>query len=372
MGDIMKIFFDHQIFNLQKYGGISRYFYELYNELNKERFSEITAEIPILTTENHYLKNSSFYNIISPKISYYNKHTKKIFNYFNYTYSYYTLRLGDYDIFHPTYYSDYFLDKIGNKPFVLTIYDMIHEKFSGEFFSETDKTISKKKLLAKEADKIIAISESTKNDIIEFYDISAEKIKVIYLGNSMKSLNNKKNRIDNDYILYVGNRKKYKNFKFFLKSVYEILKRNNLSLFCAGGGKFDKGELDLINSLNLEEFVYQKDVDESELSLLYNNAEAFIFPSLYEGFGIPILESFSMGCPAILSNTSSLPEVGGEAAIYFDPRNEESIKNTVEKVINDFELRKSMIRKGYNQLEKFSWSKTAADTLELYRSVINK
>ena len=370
----MKVFFDHQIFNLQKYGGISRYFYELYKELNEEKFPNITAEISLLTTENHYLKNGSFGNIISPKISYYNKHTKKLFNYFNYLHSLYTLKLENYDIFHPTYYNKYFLDNIGEKPFILTIYDMIHERFSDDFFNGDDSTIANKELLAKKADKIIAISESTKKDIIECYNISSDKIKVIYLGSSLKPNNNKKIRLINkDYILYVGNRKKYKNFNLFLKSVSNILKKDkNISLFCAGGGSFDDNEIKLINSLNLENLVYQKNVNEDELSSLYNNAKAFVFPSLYEGFGIPVLEAFSMGCPVVLSNTSSLPEVGGDAAVYFNPENKEDMENKIDKVINDDNLRTEMREKGYKQLTKFSWSNTATETLKLYRSVINK
>ena len=369
----MKILYDYQIFHSQKFGGISRYFYELYNELNKDVFLDVSANISIFSTGNHYLNNDDFKNKIRPKIFFSNKYFKKVFEYINHLYSTYKLKTDNYDILHPTYYNDYFLDKIGDKPFVLTIYDMIHEKYAGEFFSETNSVISNKQLLAEKADKIIAISESTKRDIIEHYDISAEKIVVIYLGNSMKTINERKTSLVNDdYILYVGNRKKYKNFKFFLKSISGILNKNNLSLFCAGGGDFDNEELGLINNLNLEDSIYQKNVDESELSSLYSNAKAFVFPSLYEGFGIPILESFSMGCPAILSNTSSLPEVGGEAAIYFDPKSKESIKHEVAKVINNIELRKKMVKKGYSQLEKFSWSKTAVDTLELYRSVINK
>jgi glycosyltransferase involved in cell wall biosynthesis len=369
----MKILYDYQIFSSQKFGGISRYFYELYKELNKDELVDITADISILSTENHYLKNSGFKNKVNSSIAFHNKYSKRLFKYMNHLYLSYKLKSDNYDLLHPTYYSDYFLNKIGDKPFVLTIYDMIHENFSGEFFSVNDSTITSKKLLAEKADKIIAISKSTKNDIIEYYNIPASKIKVIYLGSSMQTDSEENTRlINNDYILYVGNRKKYKNFTFFLKSISDILKSNNLSLFCAGGGDFDKEELDLINSLNLEELTFQKNVDEKELSSLYNNAKFFVFPSLYEGFGIPVLEAFSMGCPVILSNTSSLPEVGGDAAVYFNPKNKEDMQNKIDKVINDNQLRTEMIKKGYKQLSKFSWSKTAAETLKLYRSVIHK
>ena len=367
---IMKIIYDHQIFHSQKYGGISRYFYELYKEFNKESFKDITAEIYILSTENYYLKNSSFKNKINPTIPYFNKYTKRLSKYINLFYSNFTLKKRDYDIFHPTYYNKYFLKSIGDKPFVLTIHDMIHEIYAGKYFDQNDSTIIQKRILAKKANKIIAISKNTKSDIIKFYDIPEEKIKVIYHGYSNIAKENYKPLISNQYILYVGSRNGYKNFKLFLKSISDILLKNEqLILFCAGGGKFNESELDLINKLNINNSIIQKNVSDKELASLYSNAKAFIYPSLYEGFGIPILEAFNFGCPAIISDKSSFPEVAGEAVEYFNPTELNSIKNSIEKVVFNEYIRSEMIQKGYERLKKFNWKKTALETLKIYKNL---
>jgi len=357
----MKILYDYQIFHSQKFGGISRYFYELYKGLNEDKLVDITSNISILSTENHYLNNSNFSN----------KYFKRVFKYINHLYSSYKLKSNNYDIFHPTYYNDYFLNKIGDTPFVLTIHDMIHEIYAGEYFNEDDPTIKKKKVLAEESSKIIAISKNTKKDIIEYLNIPENKIEVIYHGYSGINNQNYRPLIKNDYLLYVGNRNGYKNFNFFLRAISNILLENqNLVLFCAGGGNFDNDELRLIEKFNLKEKVIQKNVSDEELASLYSNASAFIYPSLYEGFGIPILEAFSYGCPAIISNSSCFPEVAEEAAEYFNPFELDSLKSSIEKVIYDQNSRDKLIAKGYEQLKKFTWEKTVSQTLEIYKSLV--
>ncbi|HEY0111079.1 MAG TPA: glycosyltransferase, partial [Fibrella sp.] len=118
-----------------------------------------------------------------------------------------------------------------------------------------------------------------------------------------------------------------------------------------------------------EKRVHYRSITDLSLYELYHQAEAFVFPSLNEGFGIPVLEAFSAGCPAILSNRSSLPEVGADAAIYFDPEQDESIAYAVEKVLTDTALQKEMRNKGSQRLKQFSWEKTAAKTYSLYRQL---
>ncbi|GAF90130.1 unnamed protein product, partial [marine sediment metagenome] len=252
----------------------------------------------------------------------------------------------DYDIFHPTYYDPYFLDYISNKPFVLTIYDMIHEVFAS-YFHCSDRVSEYKKLLALKADKIITISENTKEDIIKFYNISEKKIKVIYLASSFTNYNidkikntNIKHKLPRKYILYVGTRWGYKNFHIFVKAISLLLKSDrNLFIVCVGGGNFDENEKELLASLSIQNRVFQFQISDKGLQALYKNALAFVLPSLYEGFGITVLESFACGCPVICSKTSSLPEVAGDAALYFEPESELSILNSVQKVIYNNNLR---------------------------------
>lgn len=367
----MRIFFDHQIFSLQEFGGISRYFYEIVVNLEKRG---IDISLPMKYSNNYYLMNS-----FSEKYSYFLKDKKfaaknKTIFLFNSIISKGVVKKKDFDIFHPTYYYPNFLDNIGRKPFVLTVFDMIHERYP-EYLANR-KLVDWKKILSQKATKIIAISENTKKDIMHFYGIEEEKIEVIYLGNSLNVHTNNvlkdlAMKIPSKYILFVGSRGGYKNFAFFVKSISPIIHDNDdLFLVCAGGGNFSNIERVLFCELGINNKIIHFSVDDQGLVQLYKNAILFVFPSLYEGFGIPILESLACGCPLILSDTSSFPEVAGNSAIYFNPQEEGSIKNAVEKVIYNKSLRNDMILKGYNQVKKFSWEKATNETVDLYRSVL--
>jgi len=366
----MRIQYDHQIFTSQKYGGISRYFYELAKELESPKHIEIN--IPLIFSDNHYISEKKYtkhIRFLSQKQFRGKQHLLNIVNKPN---AIRKLKEQKFDIFHPTYYDPYFFKYLGNKPFILTVYDMIHEKFS-DFFSGNDKTSENKKFLVEKATKIIAISESTKKDLIEIFGTDASKIEVVHLGNSMFPRENvdKDINIPDRYILFVGARGTYKNFDRFIKSVIEILNQDrNLSVICAGGGKFSIGEIQLFSDLDIIKQVYQYDLDDGTLANLYKNAQLFVFPSIYEGFGIPILESFACQCPLLCSNTSSLPEVAGNAAYYFDPYSEKSIKNAIVKVLDDKNLQEELRQKGLLRLEKFSWKETAIKTKKIYESVM--
>ena len=366
----MKILYDHQIFASQKYGGISRYFYELVREL--EDVSDVQYEIPLLVSNNHYISDKKFVDYIDllPNKQFRGKY--RIFRILNKPNNIWKLKQQKFDVFHPTYYDPYFLKFFGKKPFVLTVYDMIHEKFS-EMFPVTDKTTEQKRLLVEKATKIIAISESTKKDLIEIFGTDESKIEVVYLGNSMFPKSDIKLGFDipKKYLFFVGSRGLYKNFERFIKSISELLNQDNeLFVLCAGGGKFSSSEMQLMSELGISKQVLQYNLDDDSLAYFYKNALAFIFPSLYEGFGIPVLESFACGCPLLCSNLSSLPEVAGKAACYFDPYSEESIKNAVMKVLDNTNLREDLMKNGYEQLNKFSWKKTAEETKNIYESVL--
>ena len=365
----MKIQYDHQIFSFQKYGGVSRYFYELINNFNNDE--EIQAEIHLLISNNYYLSNQELigYNNFFPNLDFRGK--QRIITKINKIYSSYWAQKKDYDVFHPTYYDPYFLKDIGNKPFVLTVHDMIHEKFSN-YFNANDNTSRHKKLLSEKASKIIAVSEHTKKDLIEIFDTKPSKIEVIYHGNSMISKDNVlKLATSSRYILFVGNRSGYKNFDSFVSATARLLKHNlDLSIICAGGGKFNSSELSLFDKLNISNQVFQYNLDDDSLISLYKQADLFVFPSIYEGFGIPILEAFSCDCPVVCSNSSSLPEVAGNAAIYFDPLNINSISSTIAEVLYNSELQKKLIKNGQKRLQIFSWEKTAKKTKKVYESLL--
>jgi len=365
----MKILYDHQIFSLQKYGGISRYFCELYSHLLT--MDTIHPEISILYSENTYY-NKIFHNRqILPDKHFFGKTT--IINKINECYCKNQIRIGKFDIFHPTYYNPYFLKTLKTQPYVLTVYDMIHELFPEMF--KGDNTASQKKKVIECATKIIAISENTKIDIIKLYDIDPEKIEVIPLATSLQipisdiSLN-----LPKRFILFVGNRGYYKNFSFFIKSISSLLdEENDLYLICAGGGVFSEDEMRLLDELKIKKKVLQFPItNDSVLSLLYQKAILFVFPSLYEGFGIPILEAFSCGCPVAASNSSSLPEVGGDAVNYFDPNNSDSIQKVVKNIMHNNSLQDCLRNRGYQRLKLFSWEKTALNTKKVYDNLLSQ
>ena len=204
-----------------------------------------------------------------------------------------------------------------------------------------------------------------------------KKIKVIYLGSSLNvddsTIDDGQilNKLPEKYILFVGNRATYKNFTFFITSISSLLKSDkDLNLVCAGGSNFSLEEKELFSQLKISKKLFYFSINDKFLTVLYKNAVAFVFPSLCEGFGIPILESFSCGCPNILANTTSLPEIAKDAAIYFKPKDSNSILEAVSKVIYDNDLRQDLIYKGCERLKDFSWEKAVLETLRVYESVL--
>jgi len=372
----MKILLDPQIFNQQTYGGISRYYTEIFSELDKREDVEVV--LPIFYTDNFYLKTSnllsknkilvSFYNVLSFfKISTKTLRKKKSEKFLRKV-----CQDNYYDIFVPTYYNPYFLDLIGEKPFVLTVYDMIHELFPEYFSDDPYRVTEYKKELIYKATRIIAVSHNTKKDILRIFpDIDSEKIHVIHHGSSIKIEENSKVNLPKNYILYVGSRADYKNFRFLVNAIKPILKDNqDLVLLAAGGGEFKDDEINYIEEKGLSQQIQQKNFEENELGQFYKNAKFFVFPSQYEGFGIPVLESMACGCPIILSNSASFPEVAGDAGIYFDSTSEEDLRDKIRMLLDSDNLRTQFSEKGLEQVKKFDWKVAAKQCLEVYRQAV--
>ena len=364
----MKVLFDHQIFVNQTFGGISRYFYELYKRFATSYDNE--SEISSKFTNNVYLKEEGITGFFPNQVF---KGKQRAYNYINQLNTVSKLRKRKYDIFHPTYFDNYFLKYIGDKPFVITFFDMIHERFAHKFVElANDKSVLENKyILAKSASRIIAISEATKRDMVEIMGIDPSKIDVVYLGSSFDaSIASQKSFIEKPYLLFVGTRNIYKNFVFFLKSIQSLIGSGEIILVCAGGGAFTDSEIKLIADLNLKGKVIHEGINDFKLASLYRHAEAFVFPSLYEGFGIPVLEAFACKCPCIISNVSSLPEIGGNAAAYFDPSDSLSILSSVTNIINDVKEQDRLRLAGENRLKLFSWNNTFEESLAIYNNIV--
>jgi glycosyltransferase involved in cell wall biosynthesis len=366
----MKILYDHQIFTLQKYGGISRYFSNIIENITLLGLHDV--KMSLFISENEYNKYGYKPNCI-PTLDF--KGKSKLYNFVNNINTKKDLLIKNFDVFHPTFYDTYYLNLLDTKPFVLTVHDMTDELVVDR--DQKSRVILQKKMLIKKAKKIIAVSKNTKNDIIKIYpDINPDKIVVSYhattLSNFDLKLKNLEIRNRGRYILFVGNRDGYKNFLMFVREIATILlSYEDVYLVCAGGGVFNMKELLLLKQLNLTLKVkYVKFNSDQELQSLYSQALCFVFPSLYEGFGIPILESFACGCPTILNRTSSLPEIGGDAALYFSFQEKDSLLNQLVKIINNDSFRNKMIDAGYERLKLFSWSKTIKEHLKIYESCL--
>ncbi|MDO7744526.1 MAG: glycosyltransferase family 4 protein [Pedobacter sp.] len=374
---MIKILLDPQIFTLQEFGGISRYYTEVYTFFDKEEQTQIIC--PLQYTDNiHFKESPLFKNSFQNKARFLIKYSKIFRSYAprklkrkNQEKAIDLLDKKEYDVFVPTYYDPYFLKFIGTKPYVLTVYDMIHEIYPS-YFANDKSTVPNKKTLIENATKIIAISESTKNDIIKIYpNIPEDKIEVVYLAHTIKTETSIRLDLPEKYILFVGNRSIYKNFFFFLNAIADlILETPDLYIVCAGGNSFTKEEIELINKLDITDRIVQRNFKDAELACYYKQALCFVFPSEYEGFGIPVLESMACGCPVVLANHSSFPEVAADAGIYFELNDSNDLKGKIYSLINDSELRKQYSLKGIDQAKKFTWKKTAEESLKVYQSVI--
>lgn len=265
---------------------------------------------------------------------------------------------------------------------IITIHDLTPILFPNTFSLTTvllHKLLLKKTLYT--ADKIITDSKSTKEDLIFYFKIPDEKIKIIPLGvdekfklidsSTVRKFKNNYN-LDFPFILYVGTLEPRKNIPTLLKA-FSILRSRNLNykLVIAGekGWKY-KAIFDTISDLNLQnDVIFTGYVSDDDLPLLYNAADLFVYPSLYEGFGLPPLEAMACGTPVITSNTSSLPEVVGDAGILLDPVDIEGLANSIHNVLFDNELKQNIVRKGLERSKMFNWEKCARETLFAYTSI---
>ena len=217
------------------------------------------------------------------------------------------------------------------------------------------------------SEKIIAVSNFTKYELINYYKISEDKIHVIYNGISeiFKNFNLPRQA----FILYVGRFEKLKNIEALIKAFTIFIKKYKLNYFLVliGNGHIDES---LINKEIKNKIKILKNVSDKELVNFYNTASLFIFPSLYEGFGFPPLEAMACGCPVIVSNVASLPEVCGDAAYYVDPYDVESIADGMYKILTDKALRENLIKNGLERVKQFSWEKTAREILKIIESLL--
>ena len=356
------------MFSLQKFGGITKYFCELMKNYTYDN----EYKLSVLFSNNQHLKDDfdvfkKFYLPVSTKSTKMAGFCRRKMYDINQIYSSGIIKSNDYDLFHPTYYDPYFF-KVLEKPYIITVHDLISFRFKDKFRNEHQR--EKMKLLINNSKRIIAISEHTKTDLIEILNVPVDKIDVIYHGfNKFIQTDQKNDR--GRYILFVGARLNYKNFKK-LAEAFALLTSSDsdLKLICVGP-EFNKEENDYLTKYKIKEKTTSLRVNEKELNHLYSFALAFIYPTLYEGFGMPILEAFANDCPVCLSNASCLPEIAGDAGNYFDPNDAESIFETIRQIIYNADYSAKKIEKGKERLKSFSWKKCAEQTIESYRKTLD-
>lgn len=388
-GRKVSVLMDAQAFDIQTHGGISRSFAELISHMP----ADINLHLPLVETKNIYLIQKG----IAPDTDYYMEYCKgrptklKRFWYklstniknghwvqwdsmprLNLFEAERLLRRGEFDVFHPTYYDTYFLHNIGSKPFVITVHDMIPERYAG-IYDFRDHQLKRKRKLIPLASHIIAVSEHTKNDIVNLFGIAPEKISVIHHGiDQTPYVPIPNGNVYGNYLLYVGQRGTYKNFHRFVREVTSVLNNHpDLSVICTSDPFSAEEEQFLRRSGVRGRFIHKFVQSDAEIMNLYHYAQAFVYPSECEGFGIPILEAYRAGCPVILNRSSCFPEIAGNAAVFFDfDSRGQGLQHQLEKLLSwTPEQKDKLLTIQRERLCLYSWEKAAQELANIYRRV---
>jgi glycosyltransferase involved in cell wall biosynthesis len=281
------------------------------------------------------------------------------------------------------HYPNFNVPFFNHRPFVMTLCDLIYFLYPEACPNTLAQLYAKffMRFAAKKALAIITISHFSKREIMRHLKVPESKIHVTYCGIDRKfkptecpvSLKQKYSLPDK-YVLYVGNHQPLKNLQGLIKGFAQCQSKGNY--FLVIGGKKDPRRTEtynLIREHSLEDrVIFSGFIQSEDLPAIYSAASLFVFPSYYEGFGLPPLEAMACGTPVICSNTSSFPETVGDAAIMVSPGDTILLSKEIDRILADKELQKDMIEKGLQQVKKFSWDETAAQTIEIYSSIFNK
>jgi glycosyltransferase involved in cell wall biosynthesis len=349
----MKVFFDHEIFTAQDYGGISRYFASLQHIFKESQKADLEIAVPNWRTNNlHYC------NVYGTKPTGYT--FRKLTEGYNDIINCKAQIFGDFDLIHRTYMQATFNPK--HVPEICTIHDCIPERFPDEF--NLQDFVQVKNNLMQRCARIIAVSNQTKEDLLTYYDIAESKIDVVHHCVPSFPTDNEINvPLPKRFILFVGKRRGYKNFRGLL-GAFEAAKLEKMGykIVAFGGGAKTMEDLYEIEAcqLNGDNVIFMNG-DDRLLADLYRNAACFVFPSLYEGFGIPLLEAFSENCVVCCSNISVFHEIASDEAEYFDPLSKGDFSSALLRCITKDKPNVSdMI------FNKFSSSKIYSETLSTY------
>lgn len=369
----MRVLFDDEVFFRQRYGGVSRIFAKLIEGIEQSREHQLLFDCNY--SENEYLlqlkpNTNSFLKPYQFPLK--GKLIRGIYGWYSHQKTINTISKQKVDVFHPTFYANYYLQALNkaNLPMVFTVHDLIHEQTpNNAHYAQMAKMKEENLKIAKQ---IIVVSEHTKKDLLRIYPfVNPELIHVIHLAQSLPQQGKKPNFLPEHYILFTGERGGYKNFVSLLHAFANISKSNpDLQLYCAGSAPFSDEELSLANRLNIKSKLHHARLSDEELRYVYQHAKLFVFPSTYEGFGIPMLEAFNAGTPVIANNATSLPEVGGDAAYYTDATNVNELSKAILDVLTNQNLRQQLIEKGFKREQQFTWQNHINHTLQVYQKAV--
>ncbi len=364
--------------------GVARYVCELTRELLDMGHN---VHIPIKDTPTEYLLRADYYEQLAaetPKLPWHIKafyklgqRTPRADHFLRFIRRWEGARAMDeieFDLVHPTHMNSLeILDHLHGKPLVVTVHDMTHE-LRPESFPAHDPSAQRKKIMVERATRVIAISQQTKDDLVRLHGTDPDKIDVIHHGNSLKlppQHEQMQLELPERYVFFVGARQGYKNFARTLQAIAPLMEKDaQLHLVCAGGGAFRPDESALMDSLGISSRVKQMWVSDDELAVMYHRARCFIYPSEYEGFGLPILEAYECGAPVLCAHASCFPEVAGDAALFFDPTDVSDITQKLERLCYDESQRADYLARGRARIQQFSWRRCAEETFACYNKAL--
>lgn len=360
----MKIVYDHAIFCDQRYGGITRYIEELALRLADQ--AQVSVFQGVHKSDSRLVDQRGRFARFAGHRWNGLPLQKRLRPWLNRRWLAHTGWLADCDIHHASYYHDAGVSSTGVP--VVTAYDFIHERFP-EFYGPATAIRAAKQRSLTGAQAIICISDSTAQDLRRFFDPGERPVVVIPLANSLALPPGDAPRHPRPYVLFVGKRAGYKNFKLLAESfAADERLRRDFDLVCFGGedqrwfarNGFDPERLRIVHYHG----------DDALLANLYRFARAFVYPSFYEGFGIPPLEAMHYGCPVVTTNCGSLAEVVGDAAELVDPTQVDSLRTALARVCYDEPARMALIGKGTINEARFSWARCADETLAFYQRLL--
>jgi len=366
------VVYDYQAFSLQEFGGVSRYVCEIASRVG--RTPGFDARIIAPVHYNKFLPNCD----VAQTACYFPpmfKRSHRLYRAVNRALSPLLTRAASPALIHRTYYTPQ-VNKT-QAPVLITVHDMIHELFSEQYMAK-DRTSQEKRVSLAQADHILSNSQSTANDLIRLFGVPREKISITHLGYSDifadAAPDSEASPHQRPYILYVGQRAGYKNFEMVLRALSASpALLSSFDLMAFGGPALTAVELDLMRALKLKPSqVFHLSSSDAELARAYRHARVLVYPSKYEGFGVPPLEAMASGCAVVCADSSSLPEVVGQAARLFDPNELDSLRSALEDVGLNDDTNAGLVTRGRSRAQSFSWDRCAAETVAVYRRLLGR